>query len=121
MIKSRIAFVRTNLFKRGSLFALVLLSGCTQVIQTGFDPLSWRNLKDDDSLTLKSSVPLWIVGHRAEDNLKFVGAAELSPDGEARPMVVNLVDRRTRCDGLMEPAAAPFPDVPLVCINYAVH
>lgn len=113
MIKSRTAFVRTNLFKRGSLFALVFLSGCAQVFQAGFDPLSWRSSSGDGSLTLTSSVPLWIVGYRTEDNQGFVGAAELSPDGEARPMVVDLVNRRTRCDGLMAPAAVPFPDVPL--------
>lgn len=113
MIKSRFAFVRTKTIKRGSLFALVFLSGCAQVFQAGFDPLSWRSLKGDGSLTLKSSVPLWVVGYRAEDDQGFVGAAELSPDGEARPFVVNLVNRRTRCDGLMEPSAAPFPDVPL--------
>ena len=118
MIKSRIAFVRTNLFKRGSLFALVFLSGCAQVFQAGFDPLSWRSSKGDASLTLTSSVPLWIVGHRTEDNQGFVGATELSPDGEPRPMVVDLVDRRTRCFGLMAPAAAPSPDVLLDSIAH---
>ena len=112
MIKSRTAFVRTKLFKGGSLFALVFLSGCAQVFQAGFDPLSWRNSKGDASLALTSSVPLWIVGYRAEDNQGFVGAAELSPDGDARPMVVDLVNRRARCDGLMAPAATPLPDVP---------
>ena len=118
MIKSRIAFVRANLFKRGSLFALVFLSGCAQVFQAGFDPLSWRSSKGDASLTLTSSVPLWIVGHRTEDDQGFVGATELSPDGEARPMIVDLVDRRTRCYGLMAPTAAPLPDVLLDSIAH---
>lgn len=113
MIESRIAFVRTNTFKRGFLFALVFLSGCAQVFQAGLDPLSWRGAKDGGPLTLTSTVPLWIVGHRVGDDQSFVGATELSPDGEARPMIVDLVGRRTRCDGLMAPAAAPFPDVPL--------
>ncbi|MCH8187729.1 MAG: glucosaminidase domain-containing protein, partial [Proteobacteria bacterium] len=63
-------------------------------------------------------MPLWIVGHRTEDNQGFVGATELSPDGEPRPMVVDLVDRRTRCFGLMAPAAAPSPDVLLDSIAH---
>ncbi len=101
--------VSTNVFKRGSLFALILLSGCAQVLQAGFDPLSWRS----GGLRVDANVPLWIVANRDGDDRGFVGATELSADGESRPIIIDITNSRHRCDGLLEPAAAPYPGVPL--------
>ena len=94
------------------MFALVFLSGCAQVLQSGLDPLSLRSQENEDSIALPSTVPLWVVGYRIGDGQRFSGATELSPNGEARPLVVDLANRRTRCDGLMEPAAESAPGHP---------